>query len=539
MGAGGAGGAGGARGRALAGLAALAALAVLAGRAAGAGAGRGGWAAGAGEHCEGVPAFDARAFGARGDGVHDDGTAVQAAIDAAAASRVPGACAVVQAGVFLVGGLLLQPEVTLVVDQSAILRASTEGAAYLPQFGRAPANSPGNADCVAGALIGAVGAHNARIVGGGVLDAQAPQYYTGVGVNKTEGEDVGYLPDQLTFRTLSVPKHGDVRVKVLSVSHSENVTVAGVTLTDGHGWTTRFVNCTNLLVSHVDVFGDWRMPNNDGLDPNSCTNVTFEHIDVNVADDAISPKATLKLPDGGYLPMRGLTVRHARLRSRSFAVKIGTEIYGDMEDMLFEDLRVYSSHEGLGIDLRESGNVRNVTFRRVNIDQVYWAGSGEFARQNWMGNAQPIFVSNGKAFGPVRPRGTISGLLFEDVTAVGENGVYISGLPSAPGMERGSIHDVVFRDVRVVVQQLPKNNATNGPHPAHSDRQEFAAAGGAGGEPVDAFFVEHATGVSFEGACTAAFAGSAKPGNAFGACVRFGAGAGEPAPQLAGCVPPR
>ena len=300
---------------------------------------------------------------------------------------------------------------------------------------------------------------------------------------------------------------GDVRVKVLSVSHSENVTVAGVTLSDGHGWTTRFVNCTNLLVSHVDVFGDWRMPNNDGLDPNSCTNVTFEHVDVNVADDAISPKATLKLPDGGYLPMRGLTVRHARLRSRSFAVKLGTEIYGDMEDLLFEDLRVYSSHEGLGIDLRERGDVRNVTFRRVNIDRAYWAGSGGFARQNWMGNAQPIFVSNGKAFGPVRPRGTISGVLFEDVTAVGENGVYVSGLPAAPGMERGSIHDVVFRDVRVLVQQLPRNNATNGPHPAHSDRQESAAAGGAGGEPVDAFFVEHATGVAFEGACAAAFAG--------------------------------
>ena len=485
----------------------------------------------------GVPAFDARDYGARADGVHDDGPAVQTAIDAAAASGVPGACAVVSGGVFLTGGLLLQPEVTLVVDASAIVRASTEGAAYLPQYERAPASLPGNSDCVAGALIGGAGAHNARIVGGGTLDAQAPQYYTGVGVNKTSGEDAGYLPDQLTFRKLSVPKYGDVRVKVLALSHSENVTVAGVTLTDSHGWTTRFMNCTNLLVSHVDIFGDWRMPNNDGLDPDSCTNVTFENIDVNVADDAISPKATLKLPDGGYLPMRGLTVRNARLRSRSFAVKIGTEIYGDMEDLLFEDLRVYSSHEGLGIDLREQGDVRNVTFRRVNINRAYWAGSGEFARQNWMGNAQPIFVSNGKVFGPTRPRGSISGLLFEDVTAVGENGVYVSGQPSAPGMERGSIHDVRFVDVRVVVQQLPKNNATNGPHPAHSDRQEFAAAAAA--ESVDAFFVEHATSVTFEGRCSAAFAGEPKPGNSFGACVRFGAGTGAPAPQLPACVPPR
>ena len=120
---------------------------------------------------------------------------------------------------------------------------------------------------------------------------------------------------------------------MLSISHAEGFHVEGVTLTDSHGWTTKFVDCTDLFISHVNVYGDWRMPNNDGLDPVSCTNVTIEHSDVNVADDAISPKANYRRPDGTYQPSRGLTVRHSRLRSRSFAVKIGTEIYGNMSNV--------------------------------------------------------------------------------------------------------------------------------------------------------------------------------------------------------------
>ena len=55
-------------------------------------------------------------------------------------------------------------------------------------------------------------------------------------------------------------------------------------------------------------------------------------------------------------------------------------------------------------------------------------------------------------------------------------------------------------------------------------------------EPVDAFFVEHATGVTFDERSAAAFAGGAMPGNAFGACAYFGEGTDTPAPTLSKCT---
>ena len=312
-------------------------------------------------------------FHAVGDGVADDTRAVQAALDAAAGT---GACVVLRDGVFVTGGLLLGARTTLYVDVTASLRASTNGSAWVPQFSRASRRQrQGAVESVAGALVAGLDTHHSRIVGRGVLDGQAPQYATQQG--STNNGTAPWAPEMLSFRQLQVPGFGPIRPRVLSISHAEGFHVEGVTLTDSHGWTTKFVDCVDLYIGHVNVYGDWRQPNNDGIDPVSCTNVTIEYVDVNVADDAISPKAHYLRPDGTYQPSRGLTVRHSRLRSRSFAVKIGTEIYGNMSNVDIHDCLIYSSHQGIGVDLREKGHVSDVRVANVNIFRAEWVGSGD------------------------------------------------------------------------------------------------------------------------------------------------------------------
>ena len=517
---------------------------------------------------------DVRDFGALGTGVDDDRAAIQSAIDHAAATLAspPGAkpCVLLTAGVFLSGGLVLRPRVVLYIDGSAILRASTNGSSYTFQL-----NEDSKLMHTAGlgflgqswapSLVSLVGAHGAEVVGEGVLDGQCPEYITGLG---STNNNTGWLPQQFTFRKLSVPgcERGgwewccaECRVRVMSVWHSHDVRIEGVTLSDSHGWTFKLANASDVLVRRVKVYGDWRMPNNDGIDPDSSTNVTIEDCDINTADDAISPKAGLRHPNGTYLPLRGLSVRRSRLRSRSFAVKIGTEIYGNMEGLSFDALTIYASHQGLGIDLRGTGNISGCRFTNINILRAEWCGSGSYGKQNWMGNAQPIFISNDKTYlKPLGVRGSVSDVLFENITSVSENGAYISGIESEPPL----IRDVRFVGVRLVIQQRPSNNGTNGPHPAHSDRQELssqvvvvppavhsaapslapppvpAPVPPAAREPVDGVFVEQASGVSFKRS-SVVFAGVPEDGNRFGKCVRLGKGTGgiEP-PALDACISP-
>ena len=102
----------------------------------------------------------------------------------------------------------------------------------------------------------------------------------------------------------------------------------------------------DIYVDSVDIYGDERFPNNDGFDPESCTNVTLVNSHISVADDAICPKANTK-------PLKGLTVRNTTVRSRSGAIKFGSNTGpGMMSDILFDNLTIWSSNGGMKIQGR-------------------------------------------------------------------------------------------------------------------------------------------------------------------------------------------
>ena len=83
------------------------------------------------------------------------------------------------------------------------------------------------------------------------------------------------------------------RTHLLLITSSHDVTVRG-NLTNGGGylkihnssdWTFRMDNSSDVYVEGVHIYGDRRFPNNDGFDPQSCTNVTLVHSAIDVADD--------------------------------------------------------------------------------------------------------------------------------------------------------------------------------------------------------------------------------------------------------------
>ena len=99
-----------------------------------------------------------------------------------------------------------------------------------------------------------------------------------------------------------------------------------------------------------------------------------------------------------------------------------------MRGIRFDRVQIPSSHQGVGIDWRGGGNLSDCNFTNLNIHRVGWVGSGPYEDQHWMGNAQPIFVSND--VWPANPdsgRGSIRGLRFENGT-LGREGRAGAGL---------------------------------------------------------------------------------------------------------------
>eukprot|EP01052_Picozoa_sp_SAG31_P002264 SAG31_NODE_78_length_27447_cov_83.819877_10_plen_245_part_00 len=191
--------------------------------------------------------FDARALGAEANGVTNDRAAIQLAIDRAAAASSSGGgggCAVLTAGVYKTGGLLMKPHATLYLSHGATLRASTNGSDWVPQMNTEVSSF------VRGHLVGGSGAHGARVVGHGVLDGQCQQFLTGLGHTFDRGcPPGGCSPTQFTFKSLSVPGHGSRRLGVVAFADSVDVAVEGVTITDSHAWTAAL--CVKLKRAHA------------------------------------------------------------------------------------------------------------------------------------------------------------------------------------------------------------------------------------------------------------------------------------------------
>ncbi|KAG2430506.1 hypothetical protein HXX76_010029 [Chlamydomonas incerta] len=128
------------------------------------------------------------------------------------------------------------------------------------------------------------------------------------------------------------------------------------------------------------------------------------------------------------------------LSSRSAAVKLGSESRADMSNITFRGVRVLDSNRGLGIQLRDWGNIRHVTFEDVSV------ATSRVSAGRWWGGGEPIYVSalprHVDGWGRV---GQLCNVTFRRVAATATGGlVVVAGSPES--VVRGvTLEDVTLR----------------------------------------------------------------------------------------------
>jgi hypothetical protein len=165
--------------------------------------------------------------------------------------------------------------------------------------------------------------------------------------------------------------------------------------------------------------------------------VLVEDSDINTADDGVCLKGSTP---GGV--SRNVTVRRCTLRSRSSAVKYGSNCPILMEDHVFEDLYIHDSNRGLAIQARDGGTVQNIVFRRIVINGT------RFWPFKWWGDGGAMYISSMTRTAQ-DPGTLVKNITFEDVTAWAENAVVLSG--AAPGR---AVEGVTLRRVNVTLTRL-------------------------------------------------------------------------------------
>ena len=232
------------------------------------------------------------------------------------------------------------------------------------------------------------------------------------------------------------------RTHCLYVQNSNNIIVRnGLHLHNSTDWTFRIDNSSNVFVDNVDIYGDSRFPNNDGFDPQSSINVTLINSRIDVADDGVCPKA-----DKAMGPLINLYVHNVTIRSKSHAIKFGSNTDTLMSNIVFDNITIWDSNGGLSIQQRSDGYIENVTWSNIHIETRYQAG-------RWWGNGEWLGITNTPRNIPNNEH-AIKNMKFINITGRSENGGLLSGLSHG-------VSDIVFENIDIKI--MTWSNYSTGP----------------------------------------------------------------------------
>ena len=350
-----------------------------------------------------IPATGARAVhnildcGATPDGKTLCTAAIQKAIDAAA----DGGGGVVRfpKGTFLSGPLRLRSGVTLQLDEGATLLGSRDREHYygpkLDDDGQPVAGTR-----VFRNLLHGEGLRDVAIRGKGTIDGQGDAFR-----DKTKK-----------------------RTKCIYLAGCRNVLIEGVRMRAAGSWMQHYRLCEGLVIRDIDVFNHVAF-NNDGLNVDSCRDVTITRCRVDSDDDGI----VLKSLSG--TPCRDVTIADCVVSSHCNAIKMGTESGGGFIGVTVSRCKVFSPRQsqkiygrqrglaGIALEIVDGGTLEDVTVTDVDIEGV----------------SVPIFLRLGhraRRYGrPEAPGvGTLHRVRIANVTARGTSaiGCSITGLPGHP-----------------------------------------------------------------------------------------------------------
>ena len=337
----------------------------------------------------------------------DATTAIQSAIDEISAHG--GGRVSLLAGEHVAGGLILRGGVELNLGQGALLRPIPDYEAYRETTVRVIAEKSNRG------MIVARDAENVRITGPGRIESGGEHFITG------DDASVG------TF----VP--AEFRPRVIVLEGCRNLVLDGFRVTGSPMWTLHLADCEDIVIRNVTIENDRRLPNTDGMVLDACRRVLIEDCAISTADDGICLKTSAG-PDGKAIgTCEDVTVRRASVSSLSCALKLGTESFGDFNNIVFEDCRVSRSNRGLGLFSRDGGHMRNIRFSRIEVDcretpDGFW-GSGE---------ALTVTVVDRR---PERSAGAVENLLVEEITGRMEGAINL--VCASPA----GIRNVAFRAI--------------------------------------------------------------------------------------------
>lgn len=304
--------------------------------------------------------LNVRDFGAKGDGVSDDTSYLQAAIMSCPQnSRV-----YVPKGVYRFTNLFLKSDLTLELAEGAELLA-------IPDKTRIPvlpartqsydetseyllASWEGNPLDSFASIVTGIQVKNVVICGRGSIDGCA-DFDNWWDVEKRKGDPA--------------------RPKMLFLNNCENVVIQGVTIKNSPCWNMHPYFSKDIRFIDITIQSPANSHNTDGIDPESCENVEIVGVYFSVGDDCIAVKSGKMYMGKKYkTPSKHIVVRNCYMNKGHGAVTIGSEIAGGVNDIQIKNCVFFHTDRGLRVKTRRGRGkdsvLQGIVFDNIKMDNV-------------------------------------------------------------------------------------------------------------------------------------------------------------------------
>ncbi len=414
--------------------------------------------------------FDARNYGAAGDGKVKDTAKIQRAVDECTKSG--GGTVYLPPGVYLSGTIVLKDNVAFFLEAGATLLGSTDLADYPSQTGphlKGDANSKH--------LLFARDAANVTVSGPGHINGQGRAFWVPSGRPAPEPEDAWRDVATYDWKPIDRPS------PMLEFFNCSDLRIEDVTLENAPGWTMRPIECDRVIIRGIKIQNPVIGPNTDGIDPTCCRNVFISDCDIATGDDAICLKS--ESPYGPLGVSKNITITNCVLTSCCNGLKFGTATMGGFENVTFTNSVIYNNDvplnarliSGIAVEMVDGGWVTGVVISNVRMQRV----------------RTPIFIRLGNRGSGQRTLtpGKLRGIMIDNVHATGA--ILTSSITGLPGHD---VEDVSLTNIRIETEEGGKQEWTSRDIPELAP--QYPEARMFGRLPAYGFFCRHVSGLKFD-----------------------------------------
>lgn len=413
-----------------------------------------------------VAEYNVRDFGAKGDGITLDTTAINAAIEAAATAG--GGTVRLPSGKYLSFSIRLKSNITLYLDAGCTLLAAVP----TKDFGVYDVAEPNEWDKFQdfghshwqNSLLWGIGLENVSIVGPGHIDGQglvrygpSPKTAESVPVKSVTVEDGEAVLVAADAKEQNSPAQSARRRdmtgqgnKAISLKRCRNVTLRDFSILNGGHMALLATGVDNLTIDSLKVD-----TNRDGFDIDACRNVRVANCSVNSPhDDGICLKSSFGL--GFARACENVTITNCQVSGYDVGtfldgtfkrtmerapdrdgptgrIKFGTESNGGFKNITISNC-VFDRSRGLAIESVDGGPIEDVTISNITMREV---------------SNSPLFLRLGSRLRAPEntPVGTLRRITISNVVVSDADPRYASIIAGVPGHP---IEDVRLNNIRIV-----------------------------------------------------------------------------------------